>query len=72
MTYHALALTKLRMYGGAADALRAAGDPDAAPNLGPDGRSLAPFALRWLQARPAPRCSGCDLRAGALTRCVLT
>jgi hypothetical protein len=51
MTYHALALTKLRMYGGAADALRAAGDPDAAPNLGSDsGRSVAPFALRVLQA----------------------
>ncbi len=51
MTYHAWALTKLRMYGSAADALRAAGDPDAAPNLDADGRSLAPFALLWLQAR---------------------
>jgi hypothetical protein len=63
MTYHALALTKLRMYGGAADALRAAGDPDAAPNLGPDGRSLAPFALRWLQARAR--------RAAAAATCAL-
>jgi hypothetical protein len=51
VAYHAWALTKLRMYGSAADALRAAGDPDAAPNLDADGRSLAPFALLWLQAR---------------------
>ena len=51
IAYHALALTKLRLYGGAADALRAAGDPDAPPNLAPDGRSLAPFALRVLQAQ---------------------
>jgi len=49
ITYHVLALTKLRMYGAAADELRGLGDLDAS-KYKHDGASTVPFALRYLAA----------------------
>jgi hypothetical protein len=74
VAYRALALLKLRQSGAAADALRLAGDLDAAPNLGPDGRSVAPFALRWLEAALPAQLGAPDATLDALcalhARCV--
>ena len=66
VAYRALAHLKLRQPTQAADALRSAGDLDAAPNLGPDGRSLAPFALRWLEAELPSRLGAPDATLDAL------
>lgn len=50
-TYHVLALTKLRTFGGAADELRQLGDlDDPRYNTAPDGSSAVPHALRVLAA----------------------
>ena len=66
VAYRALAHLKLRQPTLAADALRSAGDLDAAPNLAPDGRSLAPFALRWLEAELPARLGSPDATLDAL------
>ena len=50
-TYHVLALTKLRTFGGAADELRQLGNlDDPRYNTAPDGSSAVPHALRILAA----------------------
>jgi hypothetical protein len=62
ITYHVLALTKLRMYGAAADELRGLGDLDAS-KYKHDGASTVPFALRYLAAELPFRLSQPQVRA---------